>query len=267
MQTSKSVSFRIKMFFTFALILVFFISTSYVFAGAKVKNYSAESYEISPDGKETVIGNLYWTPDAKRMDGMPGMSAPGAPEMDISVLVLEKKDKQYMYNHTKKLVFESPIDEESFKSLSKELKDIQTEKVLGKEKVEGYRCVKKEIVTTINIMGMGQKSKMIVWQSDKFDFPLKQIDEEGAVSGMRNIKTGKPPAKVFKPLKGYTKVDNVIALMGLDFGAMMAEEDSPEQNHTATNRETPAKKEQLPDLERLSEGAGKMIKGLFDQFK
>lgn len=269
MQVHNTLRRQISFFFTLTMVLALLNSPAYAIFGEKVENFSAESYEKSPDGKEAVVGKLYWTPDAQRidMDQMPGMGGPGAPKMAMTILVLKKQDKQYMYNHTKKLFFESSVDEDSLKSFSKELKDIQTEKVLENEKIEGYKCVKKEVVTSINVMGMTQKSKMIVWESDRFDFPLKQLDEDGGVSGMRNIKTGKPLAKVFKPLEGYTRVDNMMAVLGIDFGAMIAEDNAGEQKPASTNQKAPEGMGQRPNLEGMGEEAKKMMKGLFDQFK
>ncbi len=40
------------------------------------------------------------------------------------------------------------------------------------------------------------------------------------VTNHRNIDAKKPPASLFKPLTGYTKVDNMMALMGMEIGAL-----------------------------------------------
>ena len=111
------------------------------------------------------------------------------PRMNLSMLVLKKQNQQYLYNHDKKLVFVSPVDEEGLKALSKAVGDSQSEKVVGKEKVSGYNCTKKEVVTTFEAMGKSYESKVTIWQSDRFDFPLRTRDDEGNVQEMRHIKT------------------------------------------------------------------------------
>lgn len=197
--------------------------------GGKEDSFKADMVEITPNGKVTNTSKLYITPDAMRMDGMPGQGAKGMPDLDLSILVLKKKDKQYFYNHTKKLVFESPVDESVTQAGYKAMDNIESEKVLGKEKVSGYKCVKKEVIVSMSTMGGGMKMKLIVWESDKFEMPLRTMDEDGSIQEMRNIKTGKPSKKVFRPLKGYKNVDNMMAVMGMDFGAMMAQEDAMEE--------------------------------------
>ena len=140
-----------------------------------------------------------------------------------------------MYNHDKKLVFVSPVDEKNMKAGYKSMGKTQSEKILGKEKVSGYKCIKKEVVTDYEVMGRKFESKLLVWESDQFDFPLRTQDEEGNIQEMRNIKTGKIPKKTFRPMTGYKKVNTMIAAMGMDFGDMAERDESPgkEKEETA----------------------------------
>lgn len=207
-----------------------------LFSG-KVDSFAADMVEIAPNGKMVNTSKIYMTPDAMRIDGMPGGGVKGMPEMNISMLVLKKQDKQYFYNHDKKLVFESPIDEEMTKAGYKAMDNIESEKVLGKEKVSGYTCAKKEVVTNMNVMGNSMKNKLIVWENDNFDMPLRTMDEDGAVQEMRNIKTGKPSKKIFRPLAGYKRVNNMMAVMGMNFGAMMAEDEDEGQRNPAPDNQ------------------------------
>lgn len=254
-------------FFATALVLTILVTPSYALFGGKVESYSAENVEISGDGKVKGSSMLYMTPDAMRMDGLPGMGEPGAPKVNLSILVLKKENKQYMYNHDKKLVFESPVDEENYKSMMKELDNIQTEKILGEEKVSGYKCVKKEVVTSINIMGMVQKSTSVVWVSDRFDLPLRTKDEDGTVMEMRNIKKGKPAASVFKPLAGYKKVDNMMLLMGVDLGAMMGGAGGPDKQRpgNAPQDSNELMKELQKNMGELGPEAEEMMRGIMQQ--
>lgn len=231
----KSVNCKLTaLLFTATLVLFFAVSPCYALFGGKVENFSAENIEIAPGGKVLNTSMLYLTTDAMRMDGMPGGGGQGMSKMNVSFLILKKQDKQYFYNHDKKLVFESAVDEEMTKAGYKAMDNIESEKILGEEKVSGYKCVKKEVVTSIAAMGRTIKTKLIVWESDKFEFPLRTRDEDGAVQEMRHIKIGKPSKKLFKPLSGYKKVDNMMAVMGMDFKSMMAQEEEaqtmPRQN-------------------------------------
>ena len=243
----------ITLFFAMALALCFTVSPSHALFGGKVDSFSAENVEIAPSGKVVNISKIYMTPDAMRMDGMPGQGGQGMPKMDLSVLVLKKQNKQYFYNHDKKLVFESPVDDEISKAGYKAMDNIESEKVLGKEKVSGYKCVKKEVVTSMNVMGQTIKNKLIVWESDRFEMPLRTQDEDGAIQEMRNIKTGKPSKKLFRPLTGYKKVDNMMAVMGMDFKAMMAQENAKEAEVQPQNMEEIDTKKMM---EQMSQAMG-----------
>jgi len=41
-----------------------------------------------------------------------------------------------------------------------------------------------------------------IWESDKFEMPLRIKDDEGNISELRNIDTRKPAARLFRPLTG-----------------------------------------------------------------
>lgn len=222
----------INLFLTVIFLTIFYVSPCQALLGGKVESFSAESVALSSDGKVTHTSKIFFTPEAVRMDGVPGMGGAGTPEMNLSILILKKQDKQYIYNHDKKLVYESPVDENNMKNMMKEIQNIQSEKVMGKEKVSGYKCVKKEVVTSMDIMGMTVKNTSIVWQSDRFDLPLKSMDEDGNIQELRNIDTKKPSSKVFEPLTGYTKVSNMMKVMGMDLGSMMSgEQEAPDMKN------------------------------------
>ncbi len=218
-----------RRFQIFLLVLVAFamslVAASPAFAlfGGKVDSFQADAVQIDSNGKIINTSKLYITPDAMRMDGLPAAGM-GGESMNMSILVLKKQEKMYFYNHDKKLVFEGPADESDFNSAFEALDHVESEKVLGKEKVSGYKCVKKEVVTGMTVMGNTMKDKLIVWESDKFEMPLRTMDDDGAIHEMRNIKTGKPAKKYFRPISGYKKVDNMMAVMGMDLGAMMAQD-------------------------------------------
>ena len=190
----------------------------------EIKSFSADQVIISSDGKVMSTSKLYITPDAYRMDGLP-TGGQGDVTRNLTFLGLKKLKRQYVYNHDKKLFFESQLDEDDMlKNLkSYEYKNVDSEKVLGEEKVSGYKCVKKEVTTTMTIMGLKITNTQILWQSDKFKFPLRIRMEKGQIMEFRNIDTGKPSKKLFKRPAGYKKVNNMMTVMGMDFAAMAGE--------------------------------------------
>jgi hypothetical protein len=79
--------------------------------------------------------------------------------------------------------------------------------------------------------------------------PLKVQGEDGNVSELRNISTKKPSADLFKPLSGYTKVDNMMAVMGIDFAA----EERPRDRKPAQDGEA----EEEAGVADMLQGVGK----------
>ena len=212
-------------------------SSSYALFGGKIENFSADQVMISSDGKVMSTSKLHITPHVFRLDGLP---TNGSVTRNLTILGFKKQNKQYIYNHDKKLFFESQLDEEDMLKKLKSYENVDSEKILGKEKVSGYKCVKKEVTTTMTMMGMKHTSTEILWQSDKFEFPLRIQMEEGQIMEFRNIDTGKPPKKLFRRPTGYKKVNSMMAVMGMDFAAMarqdMALDDDKEEQKAASQQ-------------------------------
>ena len=234
--------------FFWVALLCFMVSpsSSHALFGGKIESFSADQVVISPDGKVMSTSKLYITPDAYRMDGLP-MGGQGGVTRNLSILGFKKQNKQYIYNHDKKLFFESQLDEDDMLKKMKSYENVDSEKILGKEKVSGYKCVKKEVTTTMTMMGMKHTSTEILWQSDKFEFPLRIQMKDGRIMEFRNIDTDKPSKKLFRRPAGYKRVNNMMAVMGMDFAAMAREEaksddedeteSAPQQNVADMNME------------------------------
>jgi hypothetical protein len=209
---------------TISLIFIAFLLVSSLpnvgFSAGKITGFSADWEMTSPDGRSTSTAKLYVTPEAYRLDGMPWGGMMDTPKTDMTIIGLNKLNKQYIYNHDKKLVYESDLDEQEMMDLLKSYQNVDSEEILGKEKVSGYTCIKKKVTTTLDMMGMKMTSTEIIWQSERFDMPLKILGEEGNTSELKNINTKKPAATLFNPLTGYTKVDNMMMIMGMDFSSM-----------------------------------------------
>lgn len=231
---TNSMKSRMLMLITAMVFCLTSASADAVFGG-KTAHFTADSVTIDPSGKVVHTGKLYVSGDVMRMDDVGGMTARGiggkAP--DLSILAFKKQGKMFFYNHDKKLVYEGPLEEEDMIPGYKAMNNVASEQVVGEENVSGYMCVKKEIITRINIMGMNRKEKLTVWESDRFEFPLRTMTYDGGVQEMRNIKEGKPSKKLFRRMPGYKRVNNIMAVMGMEMGGMMGK-GSPEKNSPET---------------------------------
>jgi len=215
-----------------AIVLFLFsvIPTAAVSKG-KITSYSAELVMIAPDGKKTGTSRLFITPEAYRMDGMPmGAGQQGMPE-DLTILGFNDRNRQYMYNHDKKLVYESDLDEQQMMGLLKSYENVDAEEILGKETVSGYSCTRKKVTTTTAVMGMKITTSQTIWQSDRFEMPLRTLTEEGYLSELRNIVTQEPSANLFDPISGYTQVKSMMAVMGIDFSGDESPDSATNETH------------------------------------
>jgi len=216
-------SIWVKLSLALLISLMILPLSSHAFFGSKIENFSADQVVISPDGKVMSTSKLYFTKDAYRIDGLP-MAGPGGMARNLTILGFKKQNKQYIYNHDKKLFFESPLDENGMLEKMKSSDNIDSEKILGKEKVSGYKCVKKEVTRTMTMMGTKITTTQIEWQNDKFEFPLRIQQEAGYMTEFRNIDKGKASKKLFQRPVGYKKVTNMMAVMGMDIAAMVRQE-------------------------------------------
>jgi hypothetical protein len=129
-----------------------------------------------------------------------------------------RRDKNigWTLNPEKKLYMERPFNEKEMEQATKKIIDSRNEKVLGTEKVNGFKCTKKEVETTVEFMGFKRTVKTIVWMSKRLDMPIRTKSQDGSMTELKNIKKGSPSSKYFEIPKEYKKVSNMMELMGMD---------------------------------------------------
>lgn len=242
--SGKWIKFLGVAFFCFML----FPSSSQAFFWGKINSFSANQVVLSPDGKVMSTTKLYCTPDAYRMDGMPMGGKEGGKIPNLTFLGFQKLDKQYIYNHDIKVYFESQLDENDILRAAKAYKNPDSEQILGNEKVSGYECVKKEVTSTMTVMGTNITNTIILWKSDKFEMPLRTQDENGRIVEIRNIDTSEPSKKLFRRLPGYKKVDNMMAAMGMDFAAMIKQEVAEDDDDEEEQEKLEANSQNIEDF-------------------
>ena len=140
---------------------------------------------------------------------------------NISMIYLTEKKRQITLNHVKRIYSDSVLDEEQLKQYMDMTRAAEKVKVVGNEKISGYKCTIKETWQTFKMMGMTMNMKMVTWVSDKFDMPLRTKTEDGTITELRNIKKTKPKAALFKIPKGYKKVGSMMEVTGMDMPSKM----------------------------------------------
>jgi outer membrane lipoprotein-sorting protein len=175
---------------------------------AKIKSFSAEQVSIDPNGKVQGTGKIYMTPEKIRMEIQSSQD-----EGTMVNIFRRDRNVHWMLNSGAKKYLERPIDEaEMKKALNQHME--QDEKVIGTETVNGFKCTKKSVVTTVKFFGISSKSESIIWVSNQLDLPIRTQSKEGYITELRNIKKGGQPAKLFEVPSEYQKVANMIELFG-----------------------------------------------------
>jgi hypothetical protein len=192
------------------MILFSGLSSSALFED-KITNYTADQVTMDANGKIQHKGKIYMTKKKMRMDGM----SPGG-KGNIILIFRRDKNLGWTLNPDKKLYMERPLDEKEMEKATKKFIDSRNEKVLGTEKINGFKCTKKEVETTVEFMGYKQTVKTIVWISKRLDMPLRTKSQDGSITELKNIKEGVPAAKYFEIPGNYKKVSNMMELMGMD---------------------------------------------------
>lgn len=175
---------------------------------AKINNFSADQVTIDPNGKVQGTGKIYMTPEKIRMEFR-------SPQGEGTMINIFRRDRNihWMLNPEAKKYMERPLDEAEMQKALKQHME-QDQKILGTETVNGFKCTKKSVVTTVKFFGISRKSESIVWVSKKLDLPIRTQSKEGYVTELRNIKSGRQPAKLFTVPGGYQKVASMIELYG-----------------------------------------------------
>jgi outer membrane lipoprotein-sorting protein len=174
----------------------------------KIKSFSAEQVSIDPSGKVQGTGKIYMTPQKIRMEFR-------SQQGEGTMVNIFRRDSNihWMLNPEAKKYVERPLDEaEMQKALKQQME--QDEKILGTETVNGFKCTKKSVVTTVKFFGMSRKTDSTIWVSKRLDMPIRTQSKEGYITELRNIKPGQQPAKLFTVPPGYQKVANMIELFG-----------------------------------------------------
>ncbi|HEY1173867.1 MAG TPA: DUF4412 domain-containing protein [Verrucomicrobiae bacterium] len=175
-------------------------------------------------GKETMSGEIkyaflegstYWGMDMSQMKSaqIPPQAAASMKQMGMAEMVMVSKAGA----KTALLVYpgmnayaEMPVPAEA---AGDSKADIKTEAV-GEETVNGHKCKKNKVTITEN----GKTQTLFTWNAtDLKDFPVRvEVPDNGngkVQMDYKDIKLEKPDAKLFEAPAGYTRYDNVQALL------------------------------------------------------
>ena len=214
---------RIGWILCFVAVVVLFSGLSaHALFGGKITKYTADQVMIDAKGKVQHKGKIYATPNKIRMDSI-------SPRGEGSIVIIFRKDKNvgWTLNPEKKLYMERPFNEKEMEQATKKIIDSRNEKVLGTENVNGFKCTKKEVETTVKFMGFERTVKTIIWMSERLDMPIRTKSQDGSMTELRNIKEGSPAGKYFEIPKEYKKVSNMMELMGM---GISEHEDKPSKS-------------------------------------
>lgn len=180
------------------------VSAGSAYAG-KIKNFSADQVTLAPNGKVENRGKMYVTPKKVRMEMR-------SPQGNGNMIMIMRRDINlyWMLNPGDKKYFERPLNEKEWESMAKGAIKSKTEKDLGTETINEFKCRKKSVEMVVEVMGFKRKSRSTVWISKKLDMPVRTKMEDGRVTELRNIKKGRQSKKLFEVPGDYTKAGNIM---------------------------------------------------------
>ncbi|MBN2033108.1 MAG: DUF4412 domain-containing protein [Deltaproteobacteria bacterium] len=188
-----------------------FLTLSQGFA-KKISEFSADQVHMDASGKIDHTGKIFFTPEKIRMEGL-GIKGDSGGGQENMVLIFRKDQNVQRILNSKKLAYlEKNINEEEMDQFSN-LSTKDEVKDLGIETIQGYKCRKKQVTSTVQIMGYKKTVQSIQWVSDEFPMPLKTQEQNGSVIELRNIKVGRQPAEIFEVPASYKKVDTIFELV------------------------------------------------------
>ena len=194
-----------------AVLVVLSLSFAATGFAQKVTDYTADQVTMGVDGKSIKQSKVYFSDGKMRLDD-------AMPQSGAKLVIIYRSDlkKNFMLNTDKKTYTENKLDEREMAGAIMSMGNVKNrkEKTLGEERVSGYPCSKKEIEAEIEVMGFKNTSRSVIWQSPKFDLPLRTRSDSGQVTELRNIREGKPAAALFEVPADYSKVSDMMELLG-----------------------------------------------------
>ena len=191
-----------------AVFLMSFAATGFA---QKVTDFTADQVTMAADGKPGTQSKIYLSGGKMRLDD-------AMPQSGTKLVIIYRSDlkKNFMLNTDKKTYTERELDEKEMTAAIMSMGSVKNrkEKALGEETVGGYPCSKKEIEAEIEVMGFKNTSRSVVWQSPKFDLPLRTRSDSGQITELRNIREEKPAPALFEIPAGYSKVSDMMELLG-----------------------------------------------------
>ena len=202
---------------------ILFTTGAVCHSGEKIEKFAADQVHKDSNGNVKAAGRFYVMPDKVRIE-QPHSKGAG------SVIMIFRKDLNVyrMLMPEKKIYIESPMDESKFEQAVKKIPSDVKEEDLGTEVVNGFKCHKKQVETTVEVFGRKMKSRSIVWISDRLDFPIRTQSEDGSVTEFSNIEPGGQPDALFEVPSGYQKTGNLFEALGK---SMAGQEEDVEQEH------------------------------------
>lgn len=146
--------------------------------------------------------------------GMPPQMAAQMKSMGMdSMVIISRPDEKTTYMVYPGLKSYALMPDQAGKAADPSAFQVEITK-LGEETVEGHPCVKNKATVTDD---QGKKHESTIWNAtDLKNFPVKiQTVQQGADTTLvfKNVKLSKPEASQFDPPAGFTKYENIMALM------------------------------------------------------
>ena len=180
--------------------------------GGKLKDFSAEQVTKDSDGQVESTAKLFVSPQRIRIE-QPGRGG------EAGMIIIVRRDQKLMriLMPANKAYMETPLNEAELQKTIKSLPVDAKEQVLGTETVNGFRCTKKRVETSMRGLFGDIRSEATVWVSDQLEMPLRTQQQNGGVTELANIRPGRQPASLFEVPAGYEKMANPMEAMGRAF--------------------------------------------------
>lgn len=176
-------------------------------AAKKIQKFQAAQVYLDPAGRIRATNQIYSMPEKLRLE----MNHPSG---QGSMIMIFRKDKevQWILSPKNKRYTEQVMDEAAWDKTRGDFMKAQGIEDLGTETVLGFRCQKRRVTTTIEVMGYTRTSTSTVWTSPKIAFPIRTESDKGEVTELRDIQKGAQPDDLFEIPGGYTQVSSMMEL-------------------------------------------------------
>ncbi len=184
-----------------ALLVLLALAISAAAAPAALTSFTARKVVLDSSGKVLIEEKIAMAGEKIRAESLRG---------DMVMIFRHDLGLLWVLAPEKKIYVAIPLDQRTWDRETRGTTEGERVRVLGREKVNGFSCTRKEVTGTRT--AMGRAAGRTIWSSDRLPMILRSRTGQGVTTELRDIRGSEPAKDLFELPRGYRKVGDNMGL-------------------------------------------------------